>query len=230
MRAQWIADRGKYNRDFSGCSLCGLRGKRSEPGDKHVWLASHKFAGQCGQLFGPPLGRAIIDRDVFSFDVPQFVEPLHERFHLSQILSRRERKIGDAVKSFRDLRMGNERQRSRGTADKADKFPSPHCWPLDKTAHLIASNQPCDATLRSPTWVLGDVSDGSKPEVLARLIDVRITPKSGHSDARTACPKAARTSFCRRSRSRDPTSFRSVRNQVCITPLPRTSMMPFLRR
>jgi hypothetical protein len=66
MRAQGIADRGKYNRDISGCCLCSPCRQRSQPGDKHVWLASYEFAGQCRQLFGPPIGRAIIDRDVFT--------------------------------------------------------------------------------------------------------------------------------------------------------------------
>jgi hypothetical protein len=51
---------------------------------------------------------------------------LCERFHLRRILAWREGKISDAVKPLRDLRMGNERQRSRRTTDKADEFPPPH--------------------------------------------------------------------------------------------------------
>ena len=132
MRGQEIADQGGSDRDFSSSCLCRPC-PSAFPKFKQAHLGSPlQLAPAVQALFGSAIGRAMIDREIFPFDITSASSSiLCRRFHLTYSPAGRRGGVGGAGdQPLGDLGVGSGRQHSsRTAADEANRFPPPRALP-----------------------------------------------------------------------------------------------------
>src|SRR5262249_30612287 len=158
----------------------------------------HYLAAELGITLLLPLARVSRDDQIDSLDVTKAAQLLEKRgvvwiaptfVHVSN--GDRRVNEGDAVRLCSFLRARRNRPRGQNS-NSFNEIASSHCLPRGSGHGIVpAQTYPGNGPPHVPF--------GSKPDIRARPIDVRLTPESGHHRVRSPCPLCAKIGLMRSS-------------------------------
>src|SRR5262249_47726052 len=160
----------------------------------------HYLEAELGITLLLPLARVSRDDQIHSLDVTKAAQLLEKRgvgwiaptfVHVSN--GDRRANEGDAVRLCSFLRARRNRPRGQNS-NSFNAIASSHFLPRS-SGHSMVPAQTC------PGSGPAHVRFGSKADIGARPIDVRLTPESGHHRVRSPCPLCAKSGLMRCSKS-----------------------------